>query len=330
VANYRREAVVTSNDRVNPQSRIKISGTILFVVKVEPVNLRLTGLAGSRLVGEVTVKPGTDLGIEVKEAKAQKGQFELISNEPQADGSTVLRFEAAPSELAGMLRDQLEVKVVGTDGSEHSSTVPVILDHQDRVTIQPRGNIVFQRRDTEPLKQPGAAPARRDIQLYSSSPEIEFNILEVEILDVPEGVFTHELRTVKAGGRYVVSVFLNEHQDEPSVRGRLRILTDDEKSPEKIVRVYAQFGVAARPGATVTPGTTRPPAGKPTLQPGGGSLRPVGAPPVKGGAIQVPPTKVSPTKVSPTKVPPTKVPPAKAPVKTPQKPGATLRPSSQP
>lgn len=222
--------------------KIRIEGDILYVVTAEPKQVRLSGLAGSAMSGEVILAPGTDLGIEVTETSVQKDQCRVSSIEPTGDGRYRLAITADPSDLPGMLREMITVKVVATDGKEHTTTIPVVIDHMDRITIAPRGNIVFQRRDTQTLKASGSRPVRRDVQVFSSSPEIRFNVTGVELLDVPEGVFETQIHPVKQGERYRVSVFVREYRPEPSVRGRLRILTDDPNSPEKEIRLYAQFG----------------------------------------------------------------------------------------
>ncbi len=282
---------MTSNDRTNPQVKVSIEGDIAFVVTTQPAQLRLSGLAGTSMTGEVVLSPGTDLGIEVTEATALKGQCRVTGIEALPGGSYKISVEASPAELPGMLREILEVKILASDGTEHTTQVPVAIDHMDRISIAPRGNIVFQRRDTEVLKTAGSRAVRKDIQLFSSAPDIRFNIKEVELLDVPEGVFETEIRTVKEGERYVVTVFVREYREEPSIRGRLRIVTDDPKAPEKEVRLYAQFGDVARkpnartlkpglkPGAAVRPGASLKPgqSARPDPRKPGGtppSLRP--------------------------------------------------------
>jgi hypothetical protein len=230
------------NDRSQPQLQISITGKILQIVNFEPAQVRLSGLAGSALSGEVTLSAGTPLGIEVTGAKALKQQCEVEGIDPLGDGTYRLRVTAAPAQLPGMLRDIVEVDVVTTDGKDHKTQIPIIIDHMDRISMAPRGNIVFQRRDTDRLKQAGAPPVRRDIQLYSSTPEIHFTVTGAEILDVPEGVFETDLRTVKEGERYIVSVLVREYRDDPSIRGRLVIHTDDPEMPDREVRLYAQFG----------------------------------------------------------------------------------------
>ena len=258
--------------------KIRIEGDILFVVAAEPKQIRLSGLAGSSMESELVISPGTDLGIEVTEATAQKEQCRITEIVPTGDGKYRLKVVADPSDLPGMLREMITVKVVATDGKEYNTTIPVVIDHMDRISIAPRGNIVFQRRDTQMLKTAGSRPVRRDVQVFSSSPEIRFNVTGVELLDVPEGVFETQIHPVKQGERYRISVFVREYRTEPSIRGRLRILTDDPNSPEKEVRLYAQFGEVPK----------RPTARKP-----GEKVR-IPDPRKRGGTLQPSPKKPTP------------------------------------
>ncbi len=68
-----------------------------------------------------------------------------------------------------------------------------------------------------------------------------------------EGVFSSEFRTVQAGQRYIISIFVNEFRIEPSLRGRIQITTDDPEMPVRELRLYAQFGDVPQKPA-VTPG----------------------------------------------------------------------------
>jgi hypothetical protein len=222
-----------------------------------PNQLRIAGLAGGELSGEVTLSPGTELGIEVTGGVARSGKCTVAGIEPAADGkSYVVRITAAPVEAPVVLRDSVEVDIRTSDGVDRKHTIQVNIDHQDRILLNPPGaNLVFQRPETQRLKTPGSAPVKKPVQIFASAPEIRFQVLSVEILDAPEGIFATELRTVKEGERYQLDVSVLQYSDVPTVRGQIKITTDDPKSPEKVIRLYAQFGgdlVPPRPG--VVPG----------------------------------------------------------------------------
>jgi len=271
VPTFRKSATVMSNDRAQPQATIWLSGQIRFVVQFEPQTVRLAGLAGTPLTADVTLSPGTELGIEVKGGKAQKDQCVVTGFEPAADGkSYVVHLSAPAAEISGVTRDMVEVEVTTTDGALHKAQIPVVIEHQDRIQMQPAGNVVFQRAETIRLKTPGAAPVRRDVHFFTTQPESRFQVLSVELVptpDMPEGVFSTELKTVQEGQRYVVSVLVNQYRTEPSVRGTLKVITDDPKKPEREIRLYAQFGEVPTAGQPVPPGQQKPrlqpaPAGK--------------------------------------------------------------------
>lgn len=234
---------------------------------MDPKSLSLKGLRGTAMAGSVVLAPGTNLGIEVTGVKSLKGQVEITGYEKLEDGSYRVDVRAAEAQMPGMLRDMIEFEIVTSDGVTRNTSMPVMVNHMDRISVAPPGNIVFQRRETQTLEAENATPLRRDVQVYSSAPDIHFNVVGVELLDVPEGVFETSLRTVKEGERYVVSIFVHEYRTEPSIRGRLKILTDDAETPEKEVRLYAQFGAM--------PQRPQPTAGQPVprTRPGAGSVQ---------------------------------------------------------
>ena len=249
---YKKNPKVMSNDKSNPTVTLQVQGAIDFVIDAQPRQINLKALAGSAMTGSVTFGPGTDRTIDITETSFQKDQCRVASIEPTEDGKFVVTIDVDPSDIPGIVREMLTVKAMASDGKEYTTSVPVIIDHQDRISVTPRGNIVFQRRDTEKLQTPGTPPVRRDVQVFANTPDTRFQVTGVEVLDAPEGVFKTEIHTVKAGERYRVSVLVDSYRIEPSIRARLRILTDNPQSPEKELRLYAQFGQVARPGAAST------------------------------------------------------------------------------
>ena len=214
----------------------------MFVVATHPQQLRLTGRPGTSLTGAVVLSPAAHLGIEVTKTQTQRSLLTVQSIEAQGDGSDKITVEALPSELPGFFREILFVTVLASDGSEHQRQVPVVIEYLDRISVAPRGGIVFLRQHTQALKNPKGRSVRREVQIFATAPEVRFQIKKVELLDVPEGVFETEVRTIQEGERYGVTVFVRESREEPSIRGRLRITTDDPQVPERELRLYAQFG----------------------------------------------------------------------------------------
>lgn len=239
--------------------RLNIGGKLLQVLKVQPTALILRGPLGSEHSGEVIVSKGTDLGITVIGATSQKKQVSVGEIREIEEGQKYAVEVNAPSALVpGMVRDALTIEAMCSDGKMRTTILQVTVDHQAPITMIPRGNVVFQRRDTARLGSPGAAPVKRDLQLMGTDPKTPFNITGMQIEDAPEGLFKLSQRTIQPGQRYVISIEVTEPRKERSIRGQLRIQTDHPEMAEIAARIYAQFGTAT-PAPLPTPrGQIRP------------------------------------------------------------------------
>ena len=272
----RKYATVSCNDPKRPTIRLNIGGKLLQVLKVQPTALILRGPLGSEHKGEVTISKGTDLDITVIGATAQKKQVSVGEiRELEAGNSYAIEVFSPSALVPGMVRDALTVEAMCSDGKVRTTVVQVTIDHQAPITMIPRGNVVFQRRDTARLGAPGAAPVRRDLQLMGTDPKTPFNITGVEVLDAPEGLFKISQRAIQPGQRYVISIEVTEARKERSIRGQLKIKTDHPDMPEVAARIYAQFGTAApAPLPTPRPNAQRPNPQRPNPQ----RLNPQGTP----------------------------------------------------
>jgi hypothetical protein len=240
----RKYATVSCNDPRQPTIRLNIHGILRQVIKAAPNAIVLRGAAGSQLSGKFVLTKGTELDITVTDVSAAKNQVTLEGIvEVTAGEKYEITVSAAPALIPGMTRDIINIEVMCSDGEMRSTTVPVTIDHQAPITVIPRGNIVFQAKDTQRLKQPGSAPVKRDLQIFATSPETTFNITNISVDDAPEGVFRITQRKVRNAQRYVVSVEVLESRPERAIRGTLRIQTDLKSMPEVTARLYAQFAV---------------------------------------------------------------------------------------
>jgi hypothetical protein len=240
----RKYATVSCNDPRQPQIRLTVGGKLRHVVKVEPASLILRGATGADLVGKLTFSKGTDLDITVTGGTAAKNLIyvgDIV--EISAGEKYEIQVEAPKALVPGMLRDILNVEIVCSDGVIRTTSIPVTVDHQAPISVIPRGNIVFQRKDTDRLKVAGSAPVKRDLQIYSTAPGTRFNITSMTMEGTPENLFRLSQREIRSGERYLVTVEVTEPRPERSIRGTLRILTDHPDMPEVTARVYAQFGV---------------------------------------------------------------------------------------
>ena len=313
----RKYATVSSNDARQPQIRLNVGGKLRHVVKVQPASLILRGATGSELTGTLTFTKGTELDITVIGGSAAKKQVFVGDIVEVSPGEKYELVIAAPEALVpGMLRDIINVEITCSDGVIRTTSVPVTVDHQAPISVIPRGNVVFQRKDTDRLKVAGSAPVKRDLQIYSTAPGTRFNITSMTMEGAPENLFRLSQREIRSGERYVVTVEVTEPRPERSIRGTLRILTDHPKMPEVTARIYAQFGV---PTPVRRPAVTVP--GKKTLVPGKKTLVP-GKKPAPTLQLPVKPAPTLKLPVKPAPKPKPGVPPKPTPV---QIPGETVR-----
>ncbi|MEC9476527.1 MAG: hypothetical protein VX764_05750 [Planctomycetota bacterium] len=224
--------------------RLNIGGKLRHVVKVAPSSAMLRGSVGTDLAGMLTLTKGTDIDITVVGATSGKNQVVLREIVEVTPGEQYEVHLTAPQALVpGMLRDILNIEVACGDGELRSTAVPVTIDHQAPISVIPRGNVVFQRKDTDRLKVAGTAPVKRDLQIYSTAPGTQFNITGMTVEGAPEGLFQLSQRAIRPGERYVITVQVTETRPERSVVGTLRVQTDHPEMPEVTARLYAQFGV---------------------------------------------------------------------------------------
>ena len=263
------------------------------MIKAAPNAVILRGEAGSPLSAKFVLSKGTELDITVSDVSAAKNQVTLEEIVEVTEGEEYeITVSAPPALVPGMTRDIINVEAMCSDGEMRSTTIPVTIDHQAPITVVPRGNIVFQAKDTERLKQPGAAPVKRDLQIFATSPDTNFKITSISVDDAPEGVFRITQRQVRNAQRYVISVEVLENRPERSIRGTLRIQTDLESMPEVTARLYAQFSNLPTRNPANRTSPTRPkvkprpdlkPLPKPGLvKPGIGRVKPI-SPPVGPG-----------------------------------------------
>ncbi|MFN0060223.1 MAG: DUF1573 domain-containing protein [Planctomycetota bacterium] len=253
--NLTKYAQVLSNDLSAKDLRIFMKGILSTIVKTEPNPLRVAGLAGTPLEATVMMVAGSELGftilkIEPKAKLLSVGAIEEI--EAGRKYKVTLTAEASPT--PNVNRETLELTLKTSDGQERKSEISAVVEHSDRITVANK-SIVFLKRQTEQLLRSPEKPCVQDIHIHGGRDDVRFAITGVEILDVPAGVFTSTVDTVKEGFRYKVTVRLNEYRAENALSGRVLIHTDDPDSPEKTVKLHAQFDAAARAAGGTPAGT---------------------------------------------------------------------------
>lgn len=253
----RKYATIYTNDPANAQVKVYMEGGVTQIVVTEPMTVNMSGLAGDPLSGELILKRGADLDFTVERVVAKNNHLEVLDQATVTPGQEYrVTLGAKPADRPQVMRDNLVVTVRTSDGETRDLNVSAVLEHRDRITIQPRGNVVFQRRQTERLLTHPDVRVVRDIQVFGGREDIQFNLTNVELVDLDPEIFEVTWAALQPGHRYKISVRVKKYDEtQRMARGRLRIHTDDPENPTRELAVYAQFGNT--PARRATPPRTK-------------------------------------------------------------------------
>lgn len=246
-ATVRKGSTLMCNDPNRPSTSLSMGGQVQALLEVKPVTIKLSGLASDPKELDVEFEKGSDLTIELLGVESTRGLVEVASIDTIEPGAKfALHLKAGPAERPMMDRDVLQVRMRTSDGEVRETQVAVLVENLDRIVISPRNNIVFRQQQAAALKDANASVSQ-SLFLTSAKPGITFQISGVEVVEAPEGLFEAEVKEITPGERYRVTVNLLKYMDLPNVRGKLRIMTDDPKSPVQEINLFAQFGAIQQP-----------------------------------------------------------------------------------
>ncbi|MGE3166722.1 MAG: hypothetical protein AB7O52_17605 [Planctomycetota bacterium] len=266
----KKASTVSSNDPNRSTLPLSLGGQVQALLEVKPAQVKLSGLASDIKELDVELEKGSDLMVEILGIEATRGLVEVTSIDTIEPGAKYsIHLTAAASEKPVMDRDTLKVSVRTSDGQQRETQVAVLIENLDRIVLTPRNNIVFRQQQAATLRD-SKVSASQSLFLSSAKPGITFQVTGVEIVDAPEGLFEAEFKEVTPGERYRVTVNLLKYLDVPNVRGKLRVHTDDPKSPVQEVNLFAQFGAPQMPAGRqgeVKPAVPNPNAKKELVDP---------------------------------------------------------------
>lgn len=237
----KKEATVFTNDRMAPDLKVFIGGEILTIAKPVPERVQIIGLASETKSGSIDLVQGTEELFDIISVGSRYSQVSIEQTDVIEPGKHYrLQLTVSPA-LPGTKPDSLDVRVRAANGVEHQLSIPVSVEHQPRIQLNPGAGVVFRRDETDTLLAPGAGPLVKEVLVEASRPEIRFTIEGVEIAGAATSVFKATVETLAEGSRYRVLVEVCEYSDQRFARGKLSIRTSDKESPLLEVRVFAQF-----------------------------------------------------------------------------------------
>ncbi|MEE8141997.1 MAG: DUF1573 domain-containing protein [Planctomycetota bacterium] len=240
----KKRVTVHTNDPQAAKVILSLSGSVLSIIETDPSFVRLEGLYGEPKEGVVSLKRGSGVeSFQLDEVRAMNNKVEITEIEELQEGQQYRVHLRAPGVTRPqILRETLRLTLRTPDGEVRNTTIPVQVQHLDRITLSPAGSVIFPRTETRKLLGPGAKPVLRPVYVNASMESFHFQIREVRLEGVPEGLFDTEVITVKKMQRYRVDLRLRHFQKGTrTVTGKLIIVTDDPRMPEREVRIFAQF-----------------------------------------------------------------------------------------
>jgi hypothetical protein len=242
---------------------------IYMTGKIEPAFIQDPKIPRMQVVDGAPSEPLT-----ISLRRASKLPIKVTSVKPKTDIVSATLAEVNPGELyhvnvtANVPDGQRKYHYAQLDASilvgEKTLTIPirVSITIKERVEASPI-SVYFTSRDTVKLKQEGAKPLTKFVEIKSLVPGHKFKVTGIE-RDQGTNLFETKLDTVTEGEHYRLAVSLPKGpEDERSRRKveRIKVLTDDEKVPVLRVTATASFSTRAttvrRPGSFTLP-TKRP------------------------------------------------------------------------
>lgn len=236
----RKNAVVKTNDPANSEINLWMVGLVDPLLKLESPVLKLSGLALENKQLVTLILPAVDLPIEMLEAKSKNGVF-LVSVLEEQENGWQLTLEADESDQIKSLRDDLQLTVSVEGGPPLVIPVPVVVEHKDRITISPSGNLVFYRRHTAPLDGPVKREVKKEVQVRSVRDDLPMENFSAEIIDAPEGLFKMTVSELIPGHHYKIVIQVLKTMPTSQVQSTLRMTIGPGIDNVREKGVIAQF-----------------------------------------------------------------------------------------
>lgn len=213
---------VTSDDPVNPQFRLSISGTVEVAVGFEPERLSL----GDVLTNETIVKEVKLVGKKAKDVEIK----ELISSDPALFSAKIVKKAKEPTIAVTITTGAASRRFGGV------ITVKTGLESPAEVTMRIDGRAtadISVDRDRVHFFYDETGKSTADVIVYVSS--IKGTKFEVKGIEDPQNLV--EGKVEKVGERYKLTLSLKEGKQVNNTA--LMILTDQKGDAEKLEVVYS-------------------------------------------------------------------------------------------
>ncbi|MGQ9591124.1 MAG: DUF1573 domain-containing protein [Planctomycetota bacterium] len=260
----KKSASIVSNAKNSPLT-VYIGGNVETVYSIEPPNPTISVVKGN---------PPQTAKVTVRRNPNAKKQFAVKAVRPEGKVVQASLAEVTPGELyeitlsADVGDDQRKyfyervALAVEVDGKSMDSDFQVSIPVKERIEAQPKTAIYFNRTETQTLRQPGAQPLSKSVEIVSlGGPDHRFQVTGVVAAPPapapgtpqasapnpsppaagPSQYFETKVEPVEPGKRYKLTVLMKKLPEGNlrSIRETLKVETDDPAVPDVPVTVMA-------------------------------------------------------------------------------------------
>lgn len=240
----KKQVHIISDDPTEPEFALTVTGAVLPIVAVDsPMKrIQMTGLAGQELRTEVKLRKGSWLDVELLSHELKWGNARVEGVTPvEGEDAWLFTLAADASDRPGTYNEELRLRVKTSDGEERELPFAFRVEHNARVLANPNGKLKFPAQLVEKVFGPNPTPQAMTVNLRAGGPEVQFNVLDVQLDENLSGVFRTEVIERAPGKTYQVKVWLDSWYEKRQVIGKMTILTDDPEAEELNLWVMALF-----------------------------------------------------------------------------------------
>jgi len=231
--------LIMTNDAVNPTVTVVIKANVQPHIDVLPRPLIRFNAVIKENMEETVVVVASDLEREFKITKVESTvPYLLASYRPLDEGERFDGHSDSQYEVSLKLADEVQVGPV-------SGRLIIHTDHPDapKVQVKVYGVVRALLHVTPPQIQFGsvdakARPGRNVIVVSNRTGGVKTRVTGVSVDDP---VFSAEVRSIKEGRRYQVTVTIDPEAEPGVYSARLKVTTDDPEYPELEVPVRAKI-----------------------------------------------------------------------------------------
>ena len=237
----RKTANIFSNDPASP-FKLAMEGTVEKLFAIDPALPRMSTVRGTSpepLKVKLT-RAKSDKPVKVVEAKSSGPILTTTVTTIKEGESYEIDLVANVDGTRKFYQENVMIKVESGEDKTLEIPIPVSITVKERIHVEPRSSVYFNRKETQKLAVLGAAPLQKELLIKSLGGEShKFKITEVGNAG---GAFETKLETIVEGQEYkliVVLPKLPEDERQRRINEKLVLKTDDPTVPEITVTALA-------------------------------------------------------------------------------------------